>query len=183
MDCSLPDCSVHEILLARILKWVAIPFSRASSWPRDQTWVPCIAVEFLTVWAAREGPVSSIIRWLFLGPPGKPLTILGTLYNIFCMDTYIHRETHEFLPLWLLLFWDKLHFPAAMVPTSRLSFLTSETPGFYWSFSCPMWQQHSLPLTKKTLPKRGAVSHSVLLPSLRCWPPFSAWCLVVLWCC
>ena len=76
--------------------------------------------------------------------------------------TYIHRETHEFLPLWLLLFWDKLHFPAAMVPTSRLSFLTSETPGFYWSFSCPMWQQHSLPLSKKNFTeKRGSQSLSV----------------------
>ena len=34
MDCSPPDSSVHGILQARILEWVAIPFSRASSWPR-----------------------------------------------------------------------------------------------------------------------------------------------------
>ena len=31
MDCSLPDSSVHGILQARILQWVAIPFSRESS--------------------------------------------------------------------------------------------------------------------------------------------------------
>ena len=31
MDCSLPDSSVHGILQARILEWVAIPFSRGSS--------------------------------------------------------------------------------------------------------------------------------------------------------
>ena len=37
MDCSLPGSSVHEILQARILEWVAIPFSRGSSQPRDQT--------------------------------------------------------------------------------------------------------------------------------------------------
>ena len=36
-DCSLPGCSVHEILQARILKWVVIPSSRGSSWSRDQT--------------------------------------------------------------------------------------------------------------------------------------------------
>ena len=36
MDCNLPGSSVHGILQARILKWVAIPFSRASSQPRDQ---------------------------------------------------------------------------------------------------------------------------------------------------
>ena len=39
MDGSLPDSSVHEILQARMLEWVAIPFFRGSSQPRDQTWV------------------------------------------------------------------------------------------------------------------------------------------------
>ena len=35
MDCSIPGSSVHKILQARILEWVAIPFSRRSSQPRD----------------------------------------------------------------------------------------------------------------------------------------------------
>ena len=39
MDCSLPGSSVHGILQARILEWVAISFSRVSSQCRDQTWV------------------------------------------------------------------------------------------------------------------------------------------------
>ena len=34
--------SVHGIFQARILEWVAISFSRASSGPRDRTWVSCI---------------------------------------------------------------------------------------------------------------------------------------------
>ena len=42
MDCSLPGSSVHGILQARILEWVAISFSRGSSQPRDWTWVSCI---------------------------------------------------------------------------------------------------------------------------------------------
>ena len=37
-DCSPPGYSVHRILQARILEWVAIPFSRRSSQPRDRTW-------------------------------------------------------------------------------------------------------------------------------------------------
>ena len=37
LDCSLPGSPVHEILQARILEWVAIPFSRGSSPPRDRT--------------------------------------------------------------------------------------------------------------------------------------------------
>ena len=46
MDCSPPGSSVHGILQARTLEWVAISFSRGSSWPRDWTWVSCIAGRF-----------------------------------------------------------------------------------------------------------------------------------------
>ena len=42
----------------RILEWVAFPFSRASSQPRDWTQVSRIAGRFFTSWATREGPVS-----------------------------------------------------------------------------------------------------------------------------
>ena len=48
------DYTVHGILLAGILEWVAIPFSRVSSQPRDQTRVSCIADRDFTVWATRE---------------------------------------------------------------------------------------------------------------------------------
>ena len=54
MDCSSPASSVHEILQARILEWVAIPFSKGSFWPRDWTWVSCIAIRFFAVSASRE---------------------------------------------------------------------------------------------------------------------------------
>ena len=48
------DYTVHEILQARILEWVAIPFSRGSSQPMNQTQVSHIAGIFFTVWASRE---------------------------------------------------------------------------------------------------------------------------------
>ena len=57
MDCSPPGSSVPRILQARILEWVAIPFSRGSSWSRDWTWLSCIAGRFFTIWAAREAQV------------------------------------------------------------------------------------------------------------------------------
>jgi len=44
-----------EFLQAKILEWVAIPFSSGSSWLRDQTWISSIADGFLTVSATREG--------------------------------------------------------------------------------------------------------------------------------
>ena len=48
MDCNLLGASVHGTLQARILEWVAIPFSRRSSWPRDWNHVSCTAGRFLT---------------------------------------------------------------------------------------------------------------------------------------
>ena len=43
MDCSPPGSSDHGILQARILEWVAISFSRVSSWPRDWTHISYIS--------------------------------------------------------------------------------------------------------------------------------------------
>ena len=54
MDCSLPGFSVHGIFQARVLEWVAISFSRGSSWPRDWTQVSYIAGRYFTLWATRE---------------------------------------------------------------------------------------------------------------------------------
>ena len=49
IGCRPPGSSVHGILQARILEWVAIPFFKGPSRPRDQTWVFCIASIFLTI--------------------------------------------------------------------------------------------------------------------------------------
>ena len=57
MDCSLPGSYIHGILQARILEWVAIFFSRGSSWLRDWTRVFCIAGRF----------------FILSEPPRKPL--------------------------------------------------------------------------------------------------------------
>ena len=48
------DYTVHGIFQARILEWVAFPFSRWSSQPRDGTQVSHIAGGFFTSWATRE---------------------------------------------------------------------------------------------------------------------------------
>ena len=58
MDCSLPGSSVHGILQSRVLEWVAIPFFRGSSQPRDQNRVSLH-------WQAGS----------LLAPPGKPISL------------------------------------------------------------------------------------------------------------
>ena len=47
IDCSLPDSSIHWIFQARVRKWVAISYSKGSSWPRGWTCVFCISRQIL----------------------------------------------------------------------------------------------------------------------------------------
>ena len=54
VNCSPPSSSVHGILQARVLEWVAIPFARGSSRPRDRTRVSLVAGRRLALWATRE---------------------------------------------------------------------------------------------------------------------------------
>ena len=58
LDCSLPGASVHGILQARILKWVAVLSSRGSFQPRDGTCVSCIGRQILYHWATLEVIIS-----------------------------------------------------------------------------------------------------------------------------
>ena len=73
--CDPMICTVHGILQPRILGWVAFPFSRGSSQPRDWTEVSCTAGRFFTIWAIRETPqilisaYNSESRWIDLNKP------------------------------------------------------------------------------------------------------------------
>ena len=60
VDCSPPGSSVHRILQARILEWVAISFSRGSSWPRDWTRVSRTGGGFFNLWATREALINTL---------------------------------------------------------------------------------------------------------------------------
>ena len=62
MDCSLLDSSVHGISQARILEWVAISFSRGSSWSRDRTCFSCIGRWILYHFPLREALNSTLLH-------------------------------------------------------------------------------------------------------------------------
>ena len=64
LDYSSPGSSVHGILQARILEWVAILFSRGSSWLRGWTCICCIAGRFYTIWAAEKALEGSSHSWI-----------------------------------------------------------------------------------------------------------------------
>ena len=62
MDCSPPGSSVHGTVEARLVERVAIPFSRGSSWPRNQTCKSCTAGAFFTIWATRAAPETADLQ-------------------------------------------------------------------------------------------------------------------------
>ena len=65
MGCSPPVSSVHGILQARIQEWVAISFSKGSSWPRGRTWISRIAGRFFTIWATSKAQLRDISDVIF----------------------------------------------------------------------------------------------------------------------
>ena len=81
-DCSPPGSSVYGILQARILEWVAIPFSRGSSRPRNWIWVSCIAGRFFTMWATREVVKQEKPNCLEEGEPDNMLESLADCITI-----------------------------------------------------------------------------------------------------
>ena len=57
---AVQETQILGISQARIVKWVAIPFSRGSSQPRDQIWVSCTAGRFFTICTTREAQKESV---------------------------------------------------------------------------------------------------------------------------
>ena len=114
MDWSLPGSSVHGISQARILEWVAISFSRGSSWPRNRSPASCIGMWILYRWATREArsfnmhvfylyirsqTLSSRVRTLYYASFVYPhcdyqsLVLCGTIYPEFCTE-FRRYQTH-----------------------------------------------------------------------------------------
>ena len=64
MDCNPPGSSVHGILQVRILEWVAIPFSRESSQPRNQTHISYTGrwiLDHKAIWEAQSSSYLHLI--------------------------------------------------------------------------------------------------------------------------
>ena len=140
MGCSPPGYIRHGILQARILGWVAIPFSRGSSWPRDQTRVTCIAGRFFYCLSHQGNPTISKVSLNFLapwrteteGPRMTPLcwcpyqcdeggyTLLYTTPGTFV--SMISLTSHHY---------DCLHFTKGLMEVKSLSWLAQGPPAVW----------------------------------------------------
>ena len=118
MDCSLPCSSVHGILQARILAWVALPFSRGSSPLRDQTQISYVS------WIGRQ--------FLYSGATWEAHLILMLMYllnNLDChknsiQTTYLIIKTHLHVKKLLLIISDLLRHIVQMYITSIFCTIT-----------------------------------------------------------
>ena len=107
MYCSQPGSSVHGILQARILEWVATSFSRGPFQPRCQTWVSyvsCIAGGFFTIWVTR-GVVLSTRCLSKLANFGVTLLLVSFVSWISYELAYSYSQVAFFL-LFLISCWD-----------------------------------------------------------------------------
>ena len=144
--CSSPVSSVHGILQARILEWVAILSSRVSSWPRDGTQVFFIAGRFFTIWATREAlkPFcrvaleASLWKYFHISYfqyfyfPTRESTA-GFFCSLHC-ENLVNLEvklTKVYGPLWSFQFLDFSTEPLA-VHQLRLSYPCTGSPGDFF---------------------------------------------------
>ena len=91
---------IHGILQARILDWVAFPFSRGSSQPRDQTQVSHIAGRFFTSWATKEAQtpwnyMPNIQPSVHIQLPGERIIIFSK--NVYDLQERLRTATHRSL--------------------------------------------------------------------------------------
>jgi len=105
---------------ARILEWVACPFSRGSSWPRNWTGISCISGGFFTSWATREAqffpylgldyflihPLRFLFHWLFMFGCFSNLLVLSLF--LWTLKTISGCFLPVTLRLWTMLFVEVL---------------------------------------------------------------------------
>ena len=157
MNSSPPGSSVHGIIPARTLEWVAISFSRGSSQPRDQTHVSCLAGEFFTTEPSGKLSVSFLTKTLILLYQGPTFTAL-----CICVHTQLSSTRSDPMePTRLLCPWDYpskntgvgCHFPLQGLSSSMTSTLITILPPGKWQ-QPHFWQPHDriFPLLPATTP-------------------------------
>ena len=143
VDYSPPGSSLHGILQARILEWVAMPSSRGSSRPRDQTQVSHIAGGIFTIWPP-EKP-----RWISPAP-GKDNSLLFCVFILLKGEDSMLRASCPLTP------------PAALSGSHPLPSLPR--PGCVSAFSekprvCFLWEAHKISVHSLS---QGSTGHTAL---------------------
>ena len=119
MDWKPPGSPLHGIFQVRTLEWVAIPFFRGSSRPKDQTQVSCTAGRFFTTWVMRE-PSNTNARFFVIAKISVSLCSVFFPQSIFPPLFRMSKFYWSFLK-----FTDFIcHLYSATLPSSNFLFLT-----------------------------------------------------------
>ena len=113
IDCSQPGSSVHGSLQARILEWVAIPFSRGLSPPRDPTHVSCITGWLFTIWATRK---AHIVR------------------DQFKKCFYLKKKKNQFIQKWVNFCCSILNYPNDLILFLAVFWGTCYLRNYHWGW-------------------------------------------------
>ena len=158
MDCSPPVSSVHGILQARILEWIAMPSSRASSWCRDWTrvsYVSCIDRGVFTTSTTWKSPSSYVLVLTFFHFVATPLRVVPA-FVLLCLNI-------PFLLLHLFSTYviDFLHWiPSVKIDSVHLPSLFNLSCFSFLRFKMEMMMMMIMMI--------------IILSSLGCWWPLSS---------
>ena len=152
MDCRPPGSSVHGISQARILDWVAISFCRGSSWPRDWTYISCVAGRFFTTaslpgkplqYTLEPGFVPPTLNCYTAPPPADNHEFLlclcefasFMLYSLVCYIFFLDSTYKQYHTVFIFLS-DLFHL--AWFPPSPSITANGKIPFFLWLSSIPL---------------------------------------------
>ena len=119
---SLPGSSLHGILQARVLEWVAISFSRGSSQLRDWTRVSCIPGRSFNLWATREASLCNSSFW------GAMLQIVACCWPLIFFFLFLLCSSHlrpNFNYLVFLLYFPNMVFYVPPLPPPWIPYMES----------------------------------------------------------
>ena len=158
--------SVHGILQARILEWVAIPFSGESSWPRNRIWVFCTAGRFFTNSVTGEARLS--IAYIFL-------TLFQTDILIPLLTKHINNQNKTENQIWTP--WETPWISLILQSNESRACSFIQMGSLKWDFDLFSWCFVFFPSTRTFLENsisfwhnfnslQGLYLHSFLLPFL-----------------
>ena len=153
--CDPMDSTDHGILQARILEWVAFPFSRGSSRPRDGTQVSHIAGGFFTNWAIRESP-----KWIHFFTIDEP-TLTQRSHTKSIVYITVHYVMLHILWVWTRAYVSIIISSVAQSCSTLCDLMDCSTSGFPVHHQLPeLAQTHVHWVGDAILP-----SHPLLSPS------------------
>ena len=139
MDCSPPGSSIHWILQARILDWVAISFSRGSSGYRNRTHVSCIGWQILYHWATGK-PQASLpwyVRTGVIRIPHHGTVVIIIRVHLYKMLGTVSASVHRvFITRWLTIISMHRPFHNYLLLPARASSRFGEGNGTPLQYSC-----------------------------------------------